>query len=66
MADCARTSVGAILNLATETVLDGVRGPVLLLWGQTDEVTPLDSLVAKYMNAAEDSWQQAKFGSLAG
>ena len=49
-----------------EAVFDRVRGPILLLWGQRDTVTPLDGPVAKFMQAAADSRPQTQFKILQG
>ena len=44
-----------------EAIFDRVSGPILLLWGERDEVTPLDGPVAKFMRAAADSRLQTQF-----
>ncbi|CAL5229041.1 g12290 [Coccomyxa viridis] len=49
-----------------EAIFDRVSGPILLLWGQRDEVTPLDGPVAKFMKAAADSRPHTQFKVLQG
>ena len=49
-----------------EAIFDRVGGPILLLWGQRDEVTPLDGPVARFMKAAADSRPHTQFKILQG
>lgn len=49
-----------------EAIFDRVSGPILLLWGQRDEVTPLDGPVGRFMKAAADSRPQTQFKILQG
>ena len=49
-----------------EAIFDRVSGPILLLWGQRDEVTPLDGPVAKFMKAAADSRPHTQFKIMQG
>lgn len=49
-----------------EAIFDRVSGPILLLWGQRDTVTPLDGPVGKFMKAAADSRPQTQFKILQG
>ncbi len=49
-----------------EAVFDNVGGPLLLLWGEEDTVTPLDGPVAKFLKAAVDSRPDTEFVVLPG
>lgn len=49
-----------------EAIFDNVRGPLLLLWGEDDTVTPLDGPVARFMAAAAKQRPDTDFVVLPG
>ncbi len=49
-----------------EAIFDNVGGPLLLLWGEQDTVTPLDGPVARFLKAAVDHRQHTDFIVLPG
>jgi hypothetical protein len=49
-----------------ESVFDAVGGPLLLLWGEDDTVTPLDGPVARFLRAAADVRPDTEFVVLPG
>ncbi|KAK9907565.1 hypothetical protein WJX75_006039 [Coccomyxa subellipsoidea] len=49
-----------------EAIFDNVGGPLLLLWGEDDTVTPLDGPVAKFLKAAVDRRPDTEFVVLPG
>ena len=49
-----------------EAIFDNVGGPLLLLWGEQDTVTPLDGPVAKFLKAAVDHRPNTDFIVLPG
>ena len=53
-------------GLRPEAIFDNVGGPLLLLWGEDDTVTPLDGPVAKFLKAAVDRRPDTEFVVLPG